>query len=564
MDRERSRWLALLLLACGCQGRGVLGELAPPRQLLLVVEEPRHGAYVGEGPVTVRGWVSEPGAVVWIEGHEVNLAADHSFRATVPVDTPSRTIDVEAARPGTHLRERRTVIAGDDPLSGWPGAITARLTQVGLDHLADGLAAQIDALDPAGLLEAALPDLAIGGLSLSVIGARTYPAQVVLEPGDGELSLSASLRSLELELSLGAAGGTVPIVLGLEELSLSASATLGLSSDGSLIASVSDTEVALGTPILQWGTLELLLLESLGATVTELVGGAMERILDLGALLLPALPLGAPLQLELDLFGAPLQLELGDVGIDPQGVGARLDVEIGIDPEGTARIPTAAEAGRQADLAVVLHEGMLQNMLAGDLLEQLELELELEGLLAELLALPLSTLPGGTALPADRQRICLSVSPGELRVARLEPSLDPLARLVLPELALWVGVGSGDEPCSTWLEASVALEAGLVVHGGTELGLELAVTDGALLSYAAPGIYPEDEVIGGLDVLIDASISLLDSPLTLDVSELFGTDPILGLVTTPRLLGAEPIRGDDGLPIDGLVLLPISLWDRAP
>ena len=149
-------------------------------------------------------------------------------------------------------------------------------------------------------------------------------------------------------------------------------------------------------------------------------------------------------------------------------------------------------------------------------------------------------------------------------MARLEPSLDPLARLVLPELALWVGVGSGDEPCSTWLEASVALEAGLVVHGGTELGLELAVTDGALLSYAAPGIYPEDEVIGGLDVLIDASISLLDSPLTLDVSELFGTDPVLGLVTTPRLLGAEPIRGDDGLPIDGLVLLPISLWDRAP
>lgn len=564
MDRRRSWWVALPLLALGCQGRGVLGEPEPTPQLLLVVEEPARGAWVGEGPVTVRGWVSDPGATVWIEGHEVWLAADSSFHVTVPIDTTFRTIDVEAARPGTHLRERRTVLAGADPLAGWPGAVTARFTPVGLDHLADGLAAEIDALDLVGLLGAVLPELELGELSLSVTSAHSHPARVELQPDDGQLALSASLRALQLELLLDVAGNSVPIVLGLESLSLGAVATLQLRPDGSLSVDVSDTSVALQIPILQWGTFDLLLLEALSGTVLDAVGGALEQVLDLGALLLPALPLGDPGPLELDLFGAPLQLELSDVGIDPQGVGARLDVEIDAPIEGSARIPSAAEAGLQADLAVVLHEGLLQGLLTGDLLELLALDLQLGGVLAEALALPLSALPGGTALPADRQQICLQLTPGELQVARLEPSLDPLARLVLPDLSLWVGVDTGAGACETWLQASLALEAGLVAHDSTTLGLELSVVDGAILSYAAPGAYPEDDVITGLGALIDASTGLLGSSLTLDLADLIDAEPVLGLTPQPRLLQPQPVRDSDGVPIDGLVLLPVSLWDRAP
>ena len=177
------------------------------------------------------------------------------------------------------------------------------------------------------------------------------------------------------------------------------------------------------------------------------------------------------------------------------------------------------------------------------------------------MALPLSGLPGGGLLPADRTGVCVSLDLGDHRLARLYPSLRPLGAMILPDVTLSVQVSTPEQACAPWLDASLALVGDLSATEGTRVGIDLDVVDGAVLSYAA-GEYPEDDMVDGLGGLLGAVLGLAGGSLEIDLADLFGgSEATDGLAMTPRLLEATSVPDADGAPIDGLVVLPVSLWD---
>jgi hypothetical protein len=370
--------------------------------------------------------------------------------------------------------------------------------------------------------------------------------------------------------------GPLPLDVGLDHIELGATAGVALDEQGQLVLSVSDTRVDLSTPHLSIAGIEATFLSGLGQGLADVLAAALEGVLDgLAGPLLGDLGLGSLASFEVDMLGTPLTIELGDVATDLDGIGAVLGVGLGTvpaDPTGVT-LPTAAQAGPRADLAVTVHEGLFQLLLESDLLALLEQDLELNGLLGEVIGLPVTALPGGHLAPADRTGWCLSVVPGEARAARLQDGTRPLAKLLLPDLILDVGVSTPAARCAPWLEASLELELMLELTGGTALGLDLQVRDGTVLAYTPEGDWPEAEIVDGLGGLLDASIGLLGGAFELDLADLLGGG-ILGTTTgtgtgtglplgelAPRILDNEPVLDEHGVPVPGLYVLTLSLWD---
>lgn len=561
------RWIVVTAaLSAGCAGGTLSPEPGPPPvdppPLALDVTAPVYGSFSGDAAVRVEGSVNDPSAWVFVEGRRANVGPDGRFSVELePIAGDFRVIDVEAARPGTHLRERRPVFSGEDPLASWPGAVSLRLTPLALEHVAELLQVEVEALDLPGMLGGLIPAIDLGGFAFTPTGATARPPTVALTSSPAGLDLSVGFQRMEWAFTLDSSlTGTVPVVLGLDSVELGVAATLGLDGAGGLAIGVGDTTVALGDPVLEFGGLDPNALESLAGGLTSGIAVALEGALDLGTLLLGNLSLPA-LAFDTELLGMPLSLALSGVGTDADGVGATLAVDLGVPAPGTPAVPSLDEAGPRADLAVALHEGLLQGLLDSDLLSLLDLDLELPGLLAEIVALPLAGLPGGEQLPADRTAICLALGPGDARLARLGDSVTDLGTLLLPDVGLSIGVSSPGLTCVPWLDASLALEVGLQMDG-TAVTPRIEIVDGAVLSYAATGEFDEDLIVGGLGALIDASLSLLGGSLTFDLSELLagGTGGLAVGDLAPRLLDLAPVEGPDG-PLPGLRVLSLSLWD---
>lgn len=532
----------MILMLAGCSGRGGW-SVDPHPPLELVVDAPAYGAFLADRPIEVRGRVTDPTATVWVEGREVNVGTDGTFRVFLPVGGPYRVVDVEAANPERHLRERRPVFAGEDPLQAWPGALTLRVPPSGLDAIAKDLGPLIDDL--------------VGGFF-------SNPAQVALRPGDDGLKLLVRLG--EAVFSFEVAG--FQVTLGIEEVVLGATVLPEVNDDGMLALSLTDSTLVIGDPILQAGGLDPLVLEQWLGNLLGSASGFLEGLIDGLIAGLGSIPLGGPVAFETDLLGTRLALSVDRLWTDPEGIGGSLGMALGDAPAPAVEIPAprASVGYGRADLALGLHEGLFQLLLTSELLALLEQDLELGGIFANILALTVTSLPGGHAAPAA-DAWCVKVTPGTARAARLQGGTAPLARLYLPDLQFKLGYSDPLVSCKDWLVASLELEVDVALREGTRLDIGLHVADGAVLSYGTPAMWDEQEVVAGLGGLLENLVDLMGGQLELDLGELFGglggdgTGGSLPLGDLqPRVIASEPILGEEG-PIDGLFAVSLKLWD---
>ena len=564
----------MLWFLLACQPGGVLAEQppapAPPEEpapvpLELTVDSPAHLSFVGERAV-VTGQVTRPDAWVWVEGRRASVGGDGRFHVEIDVDALQRVIDSEASAPDQpHLQERRTVIAGHDPAETWPGAVSMRFTNTGVDHLAEVVGDLVTDLDLAGQLAAVLPDLAIGGFTATALGIDHWPAVTTMtSTTDGiELLVEVPEVVLRYDVVSGTVLGDGIVEIGVERISLGATLDPVIDTNGVLALAITDATIDLADPILTLGGLTVPALESLAGTVVTGLGDLLEGLIDglIGGI--GQISLFGPIAFEADLFGTPLSLSVDRLGSDNQGVAALIGVDLGIPATTGIAVPTADQAGFRSDLAVALHEGVFQPLLQSDLLDLLQQDLELDGIFGDILGLPIKNLPGGDAVPEDHTGWCLGVSLGEGSLVRLRDGIDPMATVVLPEVVVDIGVDVPGDNCMHWLDATLAVEADLGITSGTALGLGLRVVDGSVDYYATDESWDEREVVEGLGGLLDTATSLLGATFELDLLDLIGGLGDTGALgdVSPRILDSQPIVTEAGESVEGLKLLTVSVWD---
>ena len=562
----------MLFFLAACAPSGLLGTIPPDAPtdpepvapLSLEVTSPAAFAFVGDA-VEVTGRVNHPDAIVWVEGHRVNVGSAGAFRVTVPVDRWQRHLDIEASHPTAHLRERRPVLSGVDPMTAWPGAMTLRFTPTGVDHLAELVEGQIVALDIAGQLTSNLPSIEVGGFSATPIGIDHYPITASMVAGDDGLSLTITAPKVELiyAITSGTFLGDGDVVLGFDAITLGGALHPTIDAAGVLGLELTDTTVDLGEPILTLGGIGSPALESLIGGAVGSIAGFLEGTLDTLVGGIGRIDLFGPIGFELDLLGTPIAISVDRLDTDAEGVAAVVGVDLGTGTNTALRVPTADEAGVRADLAVAIHEGLFQPLLQSELLDLLDLDLELSGILGEVLGLPIRALPGGDALPDDVSGFCLGLDVGPTRVVRLADGIAPLATIVLPELLVDIGVNRPTSTCEDWLDVSLAVEADLAVTRGTVLGIDLRVVDGLVVAYATDDAWTEQDVVVGLGDLIAVATSLIGGSLEIDLADLIGglpEDSVLGDLN-PRILDSVPATNEAGEAVPGLRVMTLSLWD---
>jgi hypothetical protein len=554
---------AVFLLLVGCSGAGSVSTVAVDEgPLALRVDSPAADSWLGDATtVVVSGHVTRPAAWVWVEGNRANVGPDGNFSVVLPVPGPYRVVDVEAADESAHLRERRVVLAGEDPLLSWPGGMGLRATPELFDALGGTLETTLQGLGWQATLLAAIPAIESDVFSLRPQAVTADPIDVSLTPVAGGVAMAITLPDLEIdtEVEIPALGLVTDVALGYDLISLGATLVPSAGADGVISLSLADSTFVLGEPTLQFGGIDPVFLE-------DLLGGLDDFVADLGAGLVDVL-LGAvgelslpSLATELDLLGTTVSTNVAGLGADPDGMWVALGLGFGSPPGDVADIPLPPTG--QGDLEVALHEGLFQVLLSSDLLSLLDQDLELAQPFAGALTLPLQALPGGAALPAANSW-CLAIDLGDARVARVTPGEDTIAKLYLPDVlvAFEYDAGAG---CTPWLTTSLAFELGVVADGSV-LGFDLEVGDGAVLYYGAPGgPYDEDEIIAPLGSTLQALIGLLGGTLQIDLADLLGglggsssgsTGLLGGLGLAPRVVGSSAMPGQDGV-----IVLDVELF----
>lgn len=546
------------------------GQMTVPLEPLQIdVSEPAYGQFIGDGPVRVAGQVSDPNAIVWVEGREVNVDASGLFAVEVEVGDLYRIIDVETARPDAHLRERLPVFSGIDPMETWPGAMPMRVTPIGLMALGDALEPTLEGLGLEDAIFGVIPSIETDLLTFIPIGLTRDPVDVVLVPTATGLQMDVVLTDVVFE-----ADAILPLLgedlifVGFEEIVLGIEVNPTISSSGAISLGFGSSTVTLSDPILETGTLDPVVLEDLLAGALGGLGPLISGAVDLLLAGLGSIDLLGPLDFETDLLGTPLSISLDDLGVDEQGLTLVLGVGLGADAtQREAPVPSVEELHWAAHAGLGLHEGLFQALLGSELLDLFSQDIELGGLLGNVLDLPVRALPGGVAAPPVVDGWCLALNPGEARVARMDPTGDDLAVLLLPDLNFNVGYQQGSDVCLPWLDASLALEIGLGLDENLGLALDIDVTDGAVLSYATTAEWTEPEVVDGLGALVELAVGLLGGSLGdlggLDLGGLLGggTGTGAGLpLGEIVLLGSEPVTDEDGELVPGLVYLSLRLF----
>jgi hypothetical protein len=537
--------LPLCLVACSSGSLRI-----PAQELTLRVDAPVYGQFAGDLPVEVRGQVTDPRAQVWVEGRQVIVGTDGTFRVDLPIDGPYRIVDIEAATPKSHLRERLPVFSGRDPMETWPGGLSIRFTPRGLAHIGETLGATLDDLQ---LFE---------GIASGIGATATYePIDVTLIPSTSGIALVGTVRDLvfALEIDLFGLGD---LRVGFETLALGATLLPEVDPQGYIVLSVTDTTVVLGDPVLELGVLDPQIIEDLLGGLTGGLASLLDGVLD-GVLGATGIPLGGPFDVETDLLGTEVSMRLDDLFTDDDGLAVLLGLDLGDADRPVTVVPAPSWIGiGPSDLTLGVHEGLFQALLTSALLDLLEQDLALDGVLGTVLGVTIEGLPGGYMAP-ENTGWCLSIDPGSARVARLQSGTDPLATLYLPDLRFDIGVNTATASCSPWLEASVALEIGFALRNGSELGLDLSVTEGVVHEYASTGNWTEDEVIASLGGLLEGVLGLVGGQLDVDLNDLLGGALGGGLLgdSDLTLLDAQPLQDSAGKPMEGLYGWSFRLWE---
>jgi hypothetical protein len=277
--------------------------------------------------------------------------------------------------------------------------------------------------------------------------------------------------------------------------------------------------------------------------------------------------LGGPFAFEFDMLGTPLEVALTRLATELDGLGLELGVGIGEpapDQSLDMALPglgTPFSSGAQATLAV--HEGILQLVMADALLPYLSTGLQLGGQFGEIIGAGIKGLPGGDQAP-DGDGWCLSLDAGDAYVARMQEGTDVLGTVYLPDFVMDAGIQNGGS-CDTWLKASLAVELGLTLEDGQQIGIDLVVPEGKVLEYGATGV-ENDEVIAGLGTYLDTALGLLaGSLLDINIGDLLGGlgggagGLPLGELD-PKVVGSAPLLNEDGTWTEGLYAVSVKLW----
>ncbi len=547
------------LVLVGCSGSGTLATVAEEGPLALTITSPAYGTFAGDSPtVTVSGHTTRPDGYVWVEGSRVNVGPEGNFSVELPVDGDWRTVDIEAsaqlAGVTTHLRERIPVFAGHDPMESWTGGVGVRATPELLAGLGEIVEDTIDALGWEDLILGLIPAFDSSAFSLAPVSVTHAPIDVDLLPADGSVALNLTIPDFELTVDLESAdlGLYLPVTIGYDRIEIGASLVPSIE-DGSIALALTTGAVDLGTPIIQLGGIDPVFLEGLLGGVDDWLSGLGELLVDLLLGFIPAISL-PPLETSLDLFGMQLTTSVDDFGADTRGIYAALGIGFGakVPAPGTITIPEPLDG----DVAVTLHEGLFQQLLASDLLALLEQDLVIGEPFSGALSLPLMGLPGGNELPAATGW-CLDIGLGEARLARVKPGTDAVAKLYLPDVDVAFAYNDATHACEPWLTANLAMELD-VVADGTVLGFDLHVPDGAVLFYGASVPVDEDEVVATLGGSLSALLGLLGGTLDIDLADLLG-----GTTGGTSLLGdlSPRIVGSEALPdADGVVVLDLEIF----
>jgi len=363
----RASLFFLVFLGCGSEGN--LALRTP--KLELDVLSPTYGQFLGDGPVVVEGRINEPLATVTVEGRPVDVDAEGRFVTSVPLDYAYRIVDVEAELFGAWTRERVPVFQGQDPLLSWPGGLTVRLTAEGLGRLGEVVGSTIDQTGWDASLLAALPSVDNELFALTPTALTHDPTVVVLTPVDGGVDTAISLRNVavEMELSIPALGWSVPLSVGYERIEVGALAVPLVDDEGMLSLELTESTVDLADPVFSVAEMEIDLLALALEAASWVVEPIGELVLDLVLGAVGVVPLGGPYVFEADLLGTPIEIRLTEVWGDPWGLGGELAVGLG-EPAALLPLdipaPTAVPPG--ADLALGLHEGLLQLVVEGAML----------------------------------------------------------------------------------------------------------------------------------------------------------------------------------------------------
>jgi hypothetical protein len=566
----------VVFLASCASDQGLV--LADP--VSLVIDSPTYGEFLGDGPIEVVGHVTPTYAVVKVEGQQVAVDRDGRFTASIPFEDRYRIIDAEAAAAGTYQRVRVPVFDGADPVLSWPGAITLRVTPDGLTHIGDALGAVIDATGWADMLAAALPTIGQSGFELVPVGITHSPSAVVLTPATGGVDTAIALRDVtvhyQVSVDIFGQGYSAPVDIGFGTIAIGALAVPAVDDAGLLSITLTNAAVSLDDPHIEVFGVDSWLVDLIvGAVADWVVEPIGELIVDLALGSFGTIPLGGPFAFSQDLVGTPIDIRLAEVWGDTQGLGAGLGVGIGEPaPTGHLQVPVPGAEAAPVHLAIGLHEGLLQTVLAGGVLDMLTQDIQLPGTIGELIGNGVRNLPGGDSAPAG-DGWCLALHPGSAEhvadpaeVVRLQEGVAPFATLYLPDLDVSIGISQGGV-CTPWLEASMAAKIGLVVDDGTKISVDIGFVEGAVTSYAATSDWEEGEVIAGLSTFLNGAMGLLGGMVSFDLADLTGvsvdpsTDP-LGVLgdLSPAIVSSTPMTDAQGVPVDGMYSIGIQLWEE--
>jgi hypothetical protein len=560
--------LALALTACKNEGSLVF----EPPDLELTLDSPTYGAFLGDGPVEVRGHVSPRSATLTLDGEPLVVDADGTFTVDVPFDYPYEIVDVKAELGEQAERVRVPVFRGRTPMETWPGGATMRLTPGGLDEIGKGLGAAIDATGWDQQLGAAFPPVNLGFLTVTPVGIEHDPTVVQLIPHDEGIDTLATLVNVALvtEVSFDLAGTpiVVPARFVYDEIAMGAVMTPGLDDGGVITLSLHDSDIIFGTPSIEVTGLGGLPLDFLLAGLTSLIEPFGEQMLDQVLGQFDQMELGGPFEFETDLMGSTLAMRLSELYTDPDGVAMGLGIGLG-EPvsEGPLGIPAPIEPNPSVHFAMGLHEAILDQVLSEQVLGLVTQDLDLGGVFGNVIGAGITSLPGGDDAP-DGEGWCLSVNPGTAHVVRMQEGIAPFAALYLPDTIMDVGVMDEDGDCDTWLKASLAMEVHLNVRNGTEVGIAMSVREGAVLEYGADeGEWTEQEVVDGLGRFLVGSLDLFAGQLSFDLADLLGgglgglgIPGLEGAALAPKIVSNTPMTDEDGVPIEGLYSLGLTLF----
>ncbi len=513
----------------GCTQSGTLNE--EPPAFALTLEVPSAGAFLGDVTVArVAGVVSPPTAEVLVEGVRVPVDAEGAFEAEVWLEDALR-VDVQALYEGEELREHVSVFTGVDPLSSWPGALSARVTPSGLAGLGGLLGAYVDGLFEDAIPLGFLPSFSFGGVGFGVDSLTRGEIEVEVQPTDEGLVADVVIPDAALNMSLtGSVLGipfTWPASIGMSELGIGGRVDLFLDEAGNLMLAFDEPDIVIGDPEIDFNVAGFGWLNSL---LGNLVGG--DGLLEglLGAALADAPPiqvLQGPLAFEQDLLGMPLSLALTDFATDADGLGVQASVGMGeaLPPSVTGDFPIPPGLP-QVDLVLAAHEGLVQGLVGSSIVESLSGELPIEAF-SGLLNIPMSNLPGGDQIP-DNEGWCMMLDPGEARLGRFVSGLEPMASIFLPEAEVTMGLRiRGEAECQPWLQALVGVQ--LDVHAdGTAISLDISMDDAFVLVYGAEDVDPV--VVGDAFVgVLDGVLGLAGGFLSFDLGELLAGGGLPGM-----------------------------------